>query len=91
MPKILLSINKNKQVRAEVDFPGILISYRQLGAMLFLVLLSGMFWTTTGVKAYKERIACKMFATAEARQAAYDSDPVKYKLLDRDHDGKACE
>lgn len=40
------------------------------------------------VKAVRERIACSEYTEP---QLVYDSNPVKYKKLDGDDDGLACE
>lgn len=45
----------------------------------------------TGVLAKKIKNNCESFQSQRQAQQAFDSDPVKYKALDKDHDGKVCE
>lgn len=47
--------------------------------------------TKVAVEAYNQRITCSIFSTRIEAQRAFDSDPVRYQVLDRDRDGKACE
>lgn len=38
-----------------------------------------------------DRITCKSFKYKEDGQSIFDSDPIKYKYLDRNNDKKACQ
>lgn len=37
------------------------------------------------------RINCNAFSTRQAAQKAFETDPKGYALLDKNHNGKACE
>lgn len=40
---------------------------------------------------FKEKRSCRDFSSQAQAQAAFKREAGKYKLLDRDHDGKVCE
>lgn len=47
---------------------------------------------TTAYRADASRkVSCAAFPTQYLAQLAFNLNPIKYKALDKDHDGKACE
>lgn len=55
----------------------------------FLILLT--INTHKVVAAKEERVICSVFNTQKEAQQKFNSDPVRYSLLDRDQDGVPCE
>lgn len=66
------------------------IVYTLAGILSFvgIAVLGGGLYAFDTVQASKERIACSEY---EKPQEIFKSDPVRYKRLDRDGDGLACE
>lgn len=59
-------------------------------ATLFLIMIVGAFAFYKAIKA-KQGITCDSFKTYEDAKALFDSDKVKYKSLDKNHNDKPCE
>lgn len=66
-------------------------------ATVFIVLIftvsfcESKFTSTIVITNIANRPACKDFATWDLAEAAYKSDPIKYKSLDHNNNGVACE
>jgi uncharacterized membrane protein len=54
-----------------------------------LLVVGASLYPTVHSKAAK--ITCASFVNYDAALEAYTSDPVRYKALDKDHDGVPCE
>lgn len=59
-------------------------------ALFFILTLLGLQGIDSAVAANRERETCKLLGKEEGRNL-FAQDPIKYKSLDGDHDGKACE
>jgi hypothetical protein len=53
------------------------------------VLLLGAFMLVDSVVA--DKLNCSKFKNHKEAQELFNSDPIKYRMFDRDHDSEACE
>lgn len=60
----------------------------KMGIVLLLISILSFFFSP---KVDAVKIVCDLFDSKKEAQEAFDSNPKVFKMLDRDHDGKACE
>lgn len=89
----------NRKISIEVPEGAITIVIKKkvLTVVTCLILICGVSFGISKVssvvvaKNILNRPTCHNFATWQAAQNAYNADKVKYKSLDRNNDGVACE
>lgn len=55
-----------------------------------IIIVAAFFFSNKDIVSAK-KVTCSSFTSQKEAQAMFDSDKIKYKRLDGDHDGKACE
>lgn len=68
---------------------------RRKGKWVYVIILSvlllALVFTGRTYAKKKGRINCSSFSTHQEAQSAFESDRIKYKSLDSNRDGVACE
>lgn len=88
-----MNIYTKKLTAQEMLDKGITKYFRVSGVFLMLiaVLSVGVAGTAHVASVQAEKEKCSGFIIQSNAQSVFDSNPIRYKALDRDHDGKACE
>lgn len=86
-------INIKKLTAQEMMDRGIIeyTYFNPVAAVIIILLLATIMFSANQIVRANKHINCRAFSTQTDAQKTYDLDPIKYKSLDRNHNGIPCQ